>query len=1226
MFQQTSEGSRAFEEVRHSPILTTSSFPFYSVAMHCVILSQQFTDMLFKVKDPVKDEICGFINKPADGDSDRTSENSQGERIFVPSVIQLQRDPDSVSRSHKLIILNNPPPDHKAWEATLGSFEETGSLHFTSGSRDKPTHISIPPCAADTKTDVNVEVRVSIQGIKLNPSIRAEIFIYRGDGFTRQRIYTAYVDWPFNLIQHHGGIIKGPVRNLSARLDSSSRHMELAFDTQCAVSSNLLPVTYDTALLRLTDDAFLNKHELSLLKDLADMVEHPRGRRILVRFDISSQDAAKLAAGDVQAPHSRLLDSLPTTSNLESRSDGFRNEFSGPRWSFYRKDVEKLFTDSGRTSPNYDEECGSGELICESSSLSSDSTNKFDDSTNVTPLQVLFDQMKSRHAILRRPHPGTPIKGQMIFSDQDDALVSLAYGAYLEYVEQEATFNAVSRNAHFVRLCTIDTRVLALVDFSSLPQTGLPDDRFRLDDRTKVKLTIGNHCMEPEKRNCILTEGLIVANVFNLPRCDMLVLISNKWASTFKGMAEPIEALRQDDGQNARRHLARVSPMLFKVPYKAEVEAVIRAYGTGCPKERLPFLLSDGQQLENMCPVSRVSTYSKLNPAFEHLQKAKPWNKQQLQAINTIRTAPGGSMIVTGPGGTGKTELIVHLIEFAVSCGQYAIVSGTRNDTLDDMTIKIRKINPTIRPVRFYAPSQEGLGSLYTGNVGHTPTLSANGLLVATFDAIEHDTKKSRRFLPEFSVLSRVLENLARGPMFRQFRAIERGGPRGKKVDVRAYLRERLPLLQKHLYSVHLPWVNGDEEKEYLFQCYKFLREEVITEATVILCTNVIAGNPELCYNFAFKKDVWVFQDEAQSMTEAAALIPLGLNNPSDPSESTRKVVMHFLSGDLKQLPPFSMCRTGRFNTVNEFGPQRNISLMERKLNSSYPAINLVEQRRAAEPLMRGANMFHYGGKLVTPSYPSLDPQVIGLIPAIAGFKIFPHHKNNKCRVAWMKTDSPVYENQYTGSRANPGNAAFVRKCLFKVRDTFGKTTNAKVMLATPYKRQKELYLSMACELKATHDWKDSEIPRIVTIDSLIGREASLVILDIVNTGTEGFLRDVRRACVAFTRGKDQFMVVGGSFHLPTGDKLIDPKILKDPVTGISIPADMSRPLVFYHDWYKANKFMYNADMSGILSSDMPVDLRPLGQDYDDEKIGEDFAKEEEYLQKLKDQEGWEFV
>ena len=1112
----------------------------------------------------------------------------------VPNVGQLQRKPESVSEREQLIVLSNPPEPHQVWEGALDSFQTTGSLHFLS-SQD--INISIPdPIVGGPQRPGTVAINVSIHGRKLNPSIRVEVSVCRTESYGRTRILTAHIDWSFNPIKHLGGLRKCGITKLDAHIDTSRGFMELSFVPECAVSVNLLPVTHDTSLLELVDNAVLSEAELSLLRDLANIVQHPNGRRLQVRFDIAPREIALIKAGNTGTPYGRLLRELPTIDNLAPSPD-----FAKHRWCYYRREGESPDSESPHDSVNGGHGTKTYGSSCTDSVALTPATG---------PLQVQFNDMKSRHSILSSPHPGTPLKPVMVFKDQDDALISLAYGSQLEFEEQDATFQAVRRDPHFVRLCSVDNRVLALVDFSSTPKTGLPNDRFRLDDRTKVDLRIGEDCMDTSSDRFIKASGLIVANVFDLPRCDLLILIDDKWAKSFKHYVHPIQEFQQSGGEAVWKAPVYVSPSTSSSSTRLEIEAVVRAYGPGCPSDRLPFLLGDGSLLSPVNPVRDFGAREKIAPLFTRLRNAKPWNEQQLEAIASIEKSPGGAMVVTGPGGTGKTELICHLVRFAVGCGQYAVISGTRNDTLDDMTQKLDRMDTTLRPVRVYAPSQEKLAILCQ----YTPSSNTAGdkhrLLVDTFDAIEKDTKKARRSLPQFSVLGRVLQNLSREtPLKRAFRSPEYRSVRRPARDVRAYFRERLPLLRMYQHSQRLPWINGDEEREFIYQAYQYLRAEVIGEARVILATNAITGHSEICTNFANNSNVWIFQDEAQSMTEGAALIPLGLHsNTTIKGQAPRKVVMHFLSGDLNQLPPFTCARTGEHNTVNEFAAQRSISLMERKLSSGFPAIALVEQRRAAEILMRGANMFHYGGNLTTPSYPPLEGHLKDFIPSLAGIKVLPHDSQGKRRMAWLEVDGPVYENKYTGSRANLANVAVVRRCLLQIHDIYGTTTQSKVMLATPYKRQKELYLSMGCELKNTFGWSDKELPRIVTIDSLIGRESSLVILDLVNNGTEGFMRDVRRSCVAFTRAKDLFLVIGGRFPLPNQSKQIEPKLLKDPITGRTIAADMSRPLAFYHSFFAANGLMYPQNMCKTEQLPMPSDLQPLGQDIEDKQIEEEFT------------------
>lgn len=66
-------------------------------------MRRRLYDALLVVNDYATDKSCAFVNKPTDVYSDNTAKNYRVGRIFVPSVIQLQRDPRPFSDTHKIV-------------------------------------------------------------------------------------------------------------------------------------------------------------------------------------------------------------------------------------------------------------------------------------------------------------------------------------------------------------------------------------------------------------------------------------------------------------------------------------------------------------------------------------------------------------------------------------------------------------------------------------------------------------------------------------------------------------------------------------------------------------------------------------------------------------------------------------------------------------------------------------------------------------------------------------------------------------------------------------------------------------------------------------------------------------------------------------------------------------------------------------------------------------------
>ncbi|KAK5137808.1 hypothetical protein LTR08_007380 [Meristemomyces frigidus] len=115
----------------------------------------------------------------------------------------------------------------------------------------------------------------------------------------------------------------------------------------------------------------------------------------------------------------------------------------------------------------------------------------------------------------------------------------------------------------------------------------------------------------------------------------------------------------------------------------------------------------------------------------------------------------------------------------------------------------------------------------------------------------------------------------------------------------------------------------GDSRK--VKQAYRILKDEVVARATVIITTVYVAKSESYAKFGSMRQSLFYFLDEAPTVAEASALIPLAC------AEWSPKVVMMLLFGDVKQLRPFVYG-----NYFNPCFSQLELSLHKRLVDIGY--------------------------------------------------------------------------------------------------------------------------------------------------------------------------------------------------------------------------------------------------------------------------------------------------
>ena len=325
------------------------------------------------------------------------------------------------------------------------------------------------------------------------------------------------------------------------------------------------------------------------------------------------------------------------------------------------------------------------------------------------------------------------------------------------------------------------------------------------------------------------------------------------------------------------------------------------------------------------------------------------------------------------------------------------------------------------------------------------------------------------------------------------------------------------------------------EEWSLYGKAYQLVYAQVIREARVVVSTVVNCQEGNFRKNFASGADdkVFIEFDEAGTIHEAGALIPLAKCFV----DFGGKIVSIGFYGDLKQLGPVSLGSSGQNGAAgyNEFGAQVRKSLFVRLIECGFPVYHLSNQGRMHEAIFAPARTFFYEEDIVSDGQNLELPD--GFEPVWR--EMFGLHSEKLCKVQERvhfisNVGDHARRSLDTGSRANMVNADTILEiCRDHLIPFFNKNMRETVCIITGYARQKLLIQQKFQALRESNkQLSEQHMPEVTTIDSSIGREYDMCILDYVasnaTSGGLGFMKDNRRMCVAHTRGRTALIIVGG--------------------------------------------------------------------------------------------------
>lgn len=322
------------------------------------------------------------------------------------------------------------------------------------------------------------------------------------------------------------------------------------------------------------------------------------------------------------------------------------------------------------------------------------------------------------------------------------------------------------------------------------------------------------------------------------------------------------------------------------------------------------------------------------------------------------------------------------------------------------------------------------------------------------------------------------------------------------KADIQVALKENKKKYAKYskVESLCKEWQKRVTQGDGLLQ-------ESIADSTLVgaTCLGIASLGPDVEINFD-----WVIVDEAGKATPPEILVPICLG---------RKIV---LVGDHKQLPPVvdqALLKLQDKEQMNINKEDLELSLfeyLERSLNDDCK--NILDEQYRMNPVIGDLiSKLFYESKLVSKT--SKEEKTIPL-------KLYESKP-----LVWLSTAARFdrKEERISDSYRNPCEAKLIFEQLLEIDKELNELKLKKeTAIIAGYRGQRDS-LTRLYESSYKAKFHNMSI-EINTVDAFQGRETDIVFYSVVRSnddGKLGFLKDVRRLNVAFSRARELLVVVG---------------------------------------------------------------------------------------------------
>lgn len=524
---------------------------------------------------------------------------------------------------------------------------------------------------------------------------------------------------------------------------------------------------------------------------------------------------------------------------------------------------------------------------------------------------------------------------------------------------------------------------------------------------------------------------------------------------------------------------------------------------------------------------------------------------EQMEAFELCRKAPGGWVLVQGPPGTGKTYFAMQVCRpFLAAEGHFPILcTSATNAGVDDMARKgnaiLKELKSDKYVLRLHAITTERSAALRQGLKNRAMPVNAKPRVfqdppredletVETVQAVRvlynrylkskqqlHDGIRDARFIElELSLGYRVLQVLGYAPggdALLPFRFTV--NDEGKKHDAYGAFVE-----------AYQQWDADEQFDEQRMTDFRELlaklQSDLIANCAMVV-TTVAAAATAVVYTSV--QPYIIVIDEAARASEID-LLPLSAHYPT--------VVGKVMVGDIYQLRP--VCRSiviPRADPGRNFAAQQTLSLMHRLQKSGFPVTVLKTQFRAIPDIAQIYSKVVYRGQLRNAGT-TIDRPLTEALKEFNGREF-----DRQSPVIFFDLLNSMAHSNDTGSQYNIINCAFALELIDKLfkepfmnDENMGAMGRPRVAILGCYQAQYLLYAAAkdGMELMKT-PWLDRLT--VDKVDRRQGEEWDFVVIDLTITDRVGFLREVNRLNVLWSRARCGLYVIGSKAQM---DSIVD--------------------------------------------------------------------------------------
>lgn len=242
--------------------------------------------------------------------------------------------------------------------------------------------------------------------------------------------------------------------------------------------------------------------------------------------------------------------------------------------------------------------------------------------------------------------------------------------------------------------------------------------------------------------------------------------------------------------------------------------------------------------------------------------------------------------------------------------------------------------------------------------------------------------------------------------------------------------------------------------------------------------------------------------DEAGKIMEPDGLIPLTMFGKAPT----------ILIGDHKQLTP--VVESKMVKGKQQFSAQMGISLFTCLILARNPSVMFREQHRMIPEIGGIVSRLFYNNQLIH----AVDTASRELSGQMTEFNTGTYG----IALPFVLIDVNSKADMHNTSRYNLINAAVGLNLVERLLDGYDL---CNIAVVCPYRAQYELYRRGMQRMETDYDC-DLRSLQLSTIDGFQGKEAGIVILDLVVTDSLGFTHELNRLNVSLSRARDGLMVI----------------------------------------------------------------------------------------------------